>query len=149
MDWAEKDEIVDQVLIRMSELSDNDRKTRAIMNRKVMRDASREQSKRIRELSNGLRQRYGNRGDVEYPHLWHAIYEINKLVPWIIGVRYSSDINEDAFYKAHPNAERRTHCISVVNQMLIEDKKLAEQIARELVDILFKYIEPDAWDENC
>lgn len=143
MDWAEQNEIVDQVLIRLNELSDSDKKKRAIMNRKVMTDACKEQSKRVRKLFN-------SDSDIDVPHVWHAIWEINKLVPWIISVRYSSHKNEDAFYKAHPNTtEVRNHCCSVANQMLVEDKKLAEQIARELTDILFKYMKPEAWDENC
>lgn len=150
MDYAERDEIVDQVLIRMCELSDGDKKARAIMNRKVLLDASKEQSERMRKLFND--HPYANgRNYVDYPHVWRAIHEINKLVPWIIGVRYSNQENEDAFYEAHPpvtNADIRTHMYSVPNPLLMADKKLAEQISRELTDILFKYMEPGAWDEN-
>ena len=149
MDFAERDEIVDQVLIRMNELSDEDKKSRAIRNRKVLSGASKEQSKRMVEL---FRKPYaGGRNYIDCPHAWRAIYEINKLVPWIIGVRYSNPVNEGAYYNAYPpekTGEVRTHLISVPNQMLTGDRKLAEQISRELTDILFKYMEPDSWDEK-
>lgn len=150
MDYAERDEIVDQVLMRMNELTDNDKKTKAINNRKVMLNASKEQSERMKKLF--LDHPYKNgRNYVDYPHAWRAIWEINKLVPWIIGVRYSNPENEDAFYKAHPvitNSDIRTHTTSVASPLLMADKKLAEQISRELTDILFKYMEPESWDES-
>lgn len=150
MDYAERDEIVDLVLVRINEMSDNDKKARAIQNRKVMMGASKEQAERMKKLQSENPYR-GGRNYVDWPHTWRAIWEINKLVPWIIGVRYSNYENEEAFYKAHPpikNSDIRTHLYSVPNQMLDADAKLAEQISRELTDILFKYIKPESWNEE-
>lgn len=146
MDLAEIDEIADQVLLRLSEMSEADKKARAIVNRDILIGASKEQSNRMHQFYN---DHYNAGGYVDYPHMWRAIYEINKLVPWIIGVRYSNRENESNFYKAHPeNKIVRNHLSTVPNQMLPGDKKLAEQISRELTDILFKYIDPKGWSEN-
>lgn len=147
MDLAEIDEITDHVLLRLSEMSEADKKARAIVNRDILRDAAKDQSKRMRQFMN---DHCDGRGDyVDYPHMWRAIYEINKLVPWIIGVRYSNWENESNFYEAHPeNKIVRNHLSTVPNQMLPGDKKLAEQISRELTDILFKYIDPKGWSED-
>ena len=148
MDFAERDEIVDAVLSRINELSDKDKKNSAIQNRKIMLDASKEQSRRMKQLSKDHPYQNGGVGYIDYPHAWRAIYEINKLVPWIIGVRYSNRKNEMEFYKFHPDADGRTHKYTVPNQMLYEDKKLAEQISRELTDVLFKYMDLESWDES-
>lgn len=148
MDLAELNEITDRVIARISEMSENDKKAKAIANREILKDASKEQSKRVRQLSTD-HPFNGYENYVDYPHLWRAIWEINKLVPWIIGVRYSNRSNEFAFYEAHPDNEIvRTHLVTVPNQMLPGDKKLAEQISRELTDILFKYIDQEGWNEE-
>ena len=147
MDELEKEALVDEVLTRINEMTDQDKKQKSIENRKAMMGLCDYINEKVKEY--GKNHPYDAKGDhVDLPHLWKAIYHIKTLVPWYVSVRYSNEENWDAFYEANPGAERRTCLVSVPNQLLKEDSELACAIGKELIDILFKYLEPDSWDEE-
>ena len=84
---------------------------------------------------------------VKGPYIWHAYYEIRKLIPWFITVRYGNIDNWNEFYRNNPNAKQREMHDTIPNQMLEEDRDLATAIGCELINMLFRYLEPSGWNE--
>lgn len=148
MNELEKENLVNEVLTRINEMSEEDKKQKNIENRKVL--------SKLTEYFVGKFKEYDSRhpydavhGEkVNGPHLWCAYRQIRAIVPWFVSVRYSNSENWDEFYKENPGAKRRETHTSVVNQMLEEDSELALSIGKQMVDILFAYLEPDSWNEK-
>ena len=147
MNDLEKEIVIEEVLTRINEMTEADKKQRNIENRKIMMDVSKYFSAKLKEFNSN--HPYDGKGEkVSGPHIWNAYREIRKLIPWIVGVRYSNMDNWNEFYRLNPGAETRETKDTVANQMIEEDKELATKIGCEMIDILFKYLEPNGWNEK-